>query len=264
MAAHKYLGLTSELLRTEKAINDLACHPLPHDFYQRGGMEELRQKFASDVKEPSPDMSSSGDSDYFRKSLNVQIQANKTKPNDAKKAGVLNDAPQTDLSASGSLSRRAQINAGDLHSSAIGNSDAYRPHHRSDSVLFTSSATRHVHGDQTRKDHLHVADFDLRQEVMDCIVKCTGLIQPPSVSVESMEASPPFGPSDPLGRPSFNSSFSSLSLLQVADDASSITGSSSINGQSPHLIENIENEVEILLFRQGDTLVHAGERDAGE
>ncbi|KAG8680653.1 phosphatidylcholine and lysophosphatidylcholine phospholipase, partial [Ceratobasidium sp. 394] len=46
-AIHKYLGLTVELLRTEKSINDLACHPLPNEFYSGGGMQRLRQRFAS-------------------------------------------------------------------------------------------------------------------------------------------------------------------------------------------------------------------------
>ncbi|KAG9083716.1 phosphatidylcholine and lysophosphatidylcholine phospholipase, partial [Ceratobasidium sp. 392] len=46
-AVHKYLGLTVELLRTEKSINDLACHPLPNEFYSGGGMQRLRQRFAS-------------------------------------------------------------------------------------------------------------------------------------------------------------------------------------------------------------------------
>ncbi|KAF8683173.1 Lysophospholipase NTE1 [Rhizoctonia solani] len=46
-AMHKYLGLTVELLRTEKAINELACHPLPNTFYSGGGMQRLRQRFAA-------------------------------------------------------------------------------------------------------------------------------------------------------------------------------------------------------------------------
>ncbi|KAF8756008.1 Lysophospholipase NTE1 [Rhizoctonia solani] len=46
-AMHKYLGLTVELLRTEKAINELACHPLPNAFYSGGGMQRLRQRFAA-------------------------------------------------------------------------------------------------------------------------------------------------------------------------------------------------------------------------
>ena len=50
-AAHKYLGLTTELLRTEKAINELARHPLPSEFYEGGGMQALRSKFTPDVPE---------------------------------------------------------------------------------------------------------------------------------------------------------------------------------------------------------------------
>jgi len=44
-AAHKYLGLTSEVLRTEKAINDIWVHPLPAPVYESGGLENLRQRF---------------------------------------------------------------------------------------------------------------------------------------------------------------------------------------------------------------------------
>jgi hypothetical protein len=33
-ATHKYLGLTTEVLLTEKAVNDIACHPLPASFYE--------------------------------------------------------------------------------------------------------------------------------------------------------------------------------------------------------------------------------------
>jgi lysophospholipid hydrolase len=43
-AAHRY-GLTSELLRAEKSINELARHPLPSTFYEGGGLELLRARF---------------------------------------------------------------------------------------------------------------------------------------------------------------------------------------------------------------------------
>ncbi|KZT53781.1 patatin-domain-containing protein [Calocera cornea HHB12733] len=61
--AHKYLGLTTELLRTEKSINDLACHPLPTSFYEGGGMQRLRQRFAPEFG--SDKSSDSPDTDYF-------------------------------------------------------------------------------------------------------------------------------------------------------------------------------------------------------
>ncbi|KDN50368.1 hypothetical protein K437DRAFT_273102 [Tilletiaria anomala UBC 951] len=43
--AHKYLGLTKEVMRTEKTINQIACAPLPPSFYQSDGMDKLRQRF---------------------------------------------------------------------------------------------------------------------------------------------------------------------------------------------------------------------------
>lgn len=43
--AHKYLGLTREVMRTEKNINESACYTLPSAFYEQGGMERLRQRF---------------------------------------------------------------------------------------------------------------------------------------------------------------------------------------------------------------------------
>ncbi|GAC97027.1 potential cyclic nucleotide-binding phospholipase [Pseudozyma hubeiensis SY62] len=61
--AHKYLGLTKEVMRTEKSINDLACFPLPSEFYEKGGMDKLRRRFAP---QPTSRDESNIDDDYFR------------------------------------------------------------------------------------------------------------------------------------------------------------------------------------------------------
>jgi lysophospholipid hydrolase len=107
---------------------------------------------------------------------------------------------------------------------------------------------------------------------MDCIAKSIGLIQPPlSQSGDvSLQASPALLPTtDPYGYgmfQSFPSSFSSLSMLQTADDASSVTGNSTTwrDGEGVDRRSTaMENEIKILFFKSGDTLVHAGERNAG-
>ncbi|CAG7848003.1 Lysophospholipase NTE1; AltName: Full=Intracellular phospholipase B; AltName: Full=Neuropathy target esterase homolog [Serendipita indica DSM 11827] len=67
-SAHKYLGLTSELLRTEKAINDIACHPLPRSFYEGGGIESLRQRFQHTGSVSGEGEASEDESDYFNQS----------------------------------------------------------------------------------------------------------------------------------------------------------------------------------------------------
>ena len=43
--AHKFLGLTKEILRSESALNAMVSHPLPRDFYTGGGMQALRDRF---------------------------------------------------------------------------------------------------------------------------------------------------------------------------------------------------------------------------
>ncbi|SPO44833.1 related to NTE1 - Serine esterase [Moesziomyces antarcticus] len=64
--AHKYLGLTKEVMRTEKSINDLACFPLPSEFYEKGGMDRLRQRFLPQPTSHRESSSALNDDDYFR------------------------------------------------------------------------------------------------------------------------------------------------------------------------------------------------------
>lgn len=54
LTAHKYLGLTREVVRTEKAINDLACYPLPPAFWESGGIQRLRARFVPETKLDGP------------------------------------------------------------------------------------------------------------------------------------------------------------------------------------------------------------------
>lgn len=105
--------------------------------------------------------------------------------------------------------------------------------------------------------------FDLREEVMTCISKSIGLIQPTNSSAPSAEASPVLHAHDgSLQRAVFSTGFGSLSYLgmQNRDDDTSVT-SSSANGLPD--VPELENETEILFFRRDSTLVKAGEKGAG-
>lgn len=106
-------------------------------------------------------------------------------------------------------------------------------------------------------------DFDLRDEVMSCIAKSIGLLQPPLSGADSIEASPAFSATDGARSGTFNSSFGSLSLLDLRDDNSSLTGGSpSITNDG--YMSGLDNEVEILFFASGSTLAKAGERNTGK
>ncbi|KAI0049281.1 patatin-domain-containing protein [Auriscalpium vulgare] len=269
-AAHKYLGLTAEVLRTEKAINDIACHPLPRSFYEGGGMQQLRQRFDGVSKQDHDDVHQE---DYFsRSSSSSSLLAKSPAMDRLTSAPNLTDSPVPAQKATfppvQSRSSRHLVQAGDLHSSTTA-SDAYRPISRSLSVLNTPSLSRREIPTDTHNSklvHLEEDDFDLREEVMRCIAVSIGLSRPPLSGDLSVEASPAFSATEG-GRTTraelFPSSFGSLSLLDMGDDGSSMTGGSSSITANGGYMNGLDNEVEILFYSAGTHLAKAGERDTG-
>ncbi|KAG8862931.1 phosphatidylcholine and lysophosphatidylcholine phospholipase [Tulasnella sp. 330] len=328
-AAHKYLGLTTEVLRTEKAINDLARHPLPASFYEGGGMQNLRSRFTPDVSddgagdEVDETMTSAStlgveesDDDYFgyesqssftnatpgptsrarsasRGSSYTDNRGRAFSPNLRTPLATRVPPPMPRRSSVVPSSTRSQVSAGDLHTTGHNQLESsietYRP--RGKSTAQTPGLTRNSRGlpsplrkfarlphtssfgtvmSPTSNSTTLLGDIDLRDEVMACIAKSIGLIQPPMTNTPSVTTSPTLAPLSPAtatsgGRPTpmFPNSFSTLSLLDNADDAtSSVTGTSVMNSGHPYAT-GLDNEVEILCFPAGAFLVKAGERNAG-
>ncbi|KAF5392468.1 hypothetical protein D9757_002292 [Collybiopsis confluens] len=256
-AAHKYLGLTTEVLRTEKMINDIACHPLPDSFYEGGGLQYLHQRFDS-ADHPETD------SDYFSyppytespRSVSSNTLSNESIPpeevSSTKKAKVL-DTPPGDL----------------LTSTDNPDENLHRaPMNRTLSILKTPRVSRKSLNmmENGRVGNMSGDDFNLREEVMSCIAKSIGLLQPPLSETESVEASPSVRAADDIRTGGsgglFTSSFSSLSLLDLNDDTSSATGSTKASPSAGYMI-GLDNEVEMLFFPAGSTLVKAGDLNTG-
>ncbi|KAF9270780.1 patatin-domain-containing protein [Marasmius fiardii PR-910] len=269
-AAHEYLGLTSEVLRTEKAINDIANYPLPPSFYAGGGLQYLRQRF--DSKDPE---STSSETDYFSSSGKLP-----TSPEGrGKTSGTVRTAHSVSSGSSGTAfsykfhAPRHTAQAGDLLTSTYNAEEGgYNrgPITRSFSILNTPRVPNRVmdHPRRATSGNSTLEDFDLREEVMSCIAKSIGLLQPPLSGSDSVEASPPLPPTNPRKSPpsapqTFRSSFSSLSMLDLADDASSVTGGSSTIATSDGYMSGLDNEVEMLYFPAGSTLAKAGEHNTG-
>lgn len=262
-AAHKYLGLTSEVLRTEKAINDIACHPLPASFYETGGLQYLRQRF--DGK------SSDTESDYFSVSHSPAPASPRPKSrassNSTSKVDILKPLPTVSRKQSSPFSRSARdtVQAGDLLIPSSSTPESYRPLSRSYSLLNTPRVPRDLEKEDIIGPSLgsSLDDFDLREEVMSCIAKSIGLLQPPLSGSDSVEASPLVRPVDSRrSSETFNSPFGSLSLLDINDDTSSFT-TSSITSSGGYM-SGLDNEVEILFFAAGSTLAKAGELNTGK
>lgn len=262
-AAHKYLGLTTEVLRTEKAINEIACHPLPNSFYEGGGLHSLRQRF-DDVAVQESD----SESDYFTHELSPSVFSFGKVNNNASAINSREWLTESPVGPIGPMHMRTfplrghqQVQAGDLLTSTGQGSDGYRSYSRTFTILNTPRITASKGISFTTR--LPGDEFDLRDEVMSCIAKSIGLLQPPISGGESIEASPAFRPFDASKSPSavFSSPFGSLSLLDAGDDnVSSVTGSSS---NATGYMSGLDNEVEILFFSAGSTLVKSGERNTG-
>ncbi|KAG5652577.1 hypothetical protein H0H81_004537 [Sphagnurus paluster] len=278
-AAHKYLGLTSEVLRTEKAINEIACHPLPPSFYESGGVQHLRQRF--DGK------STDTDADYFSFTTSSPATSSpRPKSKEREFSESLSKSSESSSRASGSstkldvpiialppslkrnqstpFGRRDAVQAGDL----LIPSTSMNSISRSYSILNTPRVPRNPQSETepNRAWNSSLEDFDLREEVMSCIAKSIGLLQPPMSGSDSVEASPALPPTDPKrfsssSSEAFSSPFGSLSLLDINDDGSSLTASSVTSGGD--YMSGLDNEVEILFFAAGSTLAKAGELDAG-
>lgn len=90
--AHKYLGLTKEVMRTEKSINDLACFPLPSEFYEKGGMDKLRHRFLPHPTSKRESASIYNDDDYFR---NFQDWTSTTQRSSTPVAGAKHDSEKS-------------------------------------------------------------------------------------------------------------------------------------------------------------------------
>ncbi|KAJ7597324.1 hypothetical protein C8J56DRAFT_919757 [Mycena floridula] len=267
-AAHKYLGLTKEVLRTEKLINDIACHPLPASFYEGGGLQYLRQRF-DDPPEPKPE------SDYFSYTHSPTVPHKASSDSEKSKVKTAEPAalpPRLSESKSQASPFRTQsrhtVQAGDLHISTDRNNDPYSSIARSYSILNTPRIPRNPALENITRRAVNISnddDFDLREEVMSCIAKSIGLLQPPLSIADSVETSPAAFPTDSSrSSTGFNSSFSSLSLLDLGDDLSSLTGSSGLlSPGGGGYMSGLDNEVEMLFFAAGSTLARAGELNTG-
>jgi lysophospholipid hydrolase len=270
-AAHRYLGLTSEVLRTEKAINDMACHPLPRSFYEGGGLQSLRHRF-----DGASDASGVGSDIFSYSSSSSTTAVSRTRENSATSLGRISDNPipvrntrSKYVPPPSRKNSRHTVHAGDLLVAKDNGSE-----HRPSSRVYNIHRSPYLpqpepfsdKNSRTNRAGIPSDDFDLRQEVMSCIAKSIGLLQPPMSGSDSASGSPPLAAEDtrrPTGPVNFNSPFSSLSLLDIGDDASSVTGTSSVFSTGDYM-RGIDNEVEILCYPAGSTLAKAGEANTGE
>jgi lysophospholipid hydrolase len=163
MTSHRYLGLTKELLRLEKLVNESASnlHELPANFFAPGGMDRLRRKFNDEEAASQSDDGSLGPSEISRSESSGIIKA----------IGII-DIPGT---PSLHINSPTSSNSANSSSSPTSVNKSSSPH------LIRQKLNRR--GEYSMEDDEH-----LRTSVMRCVSDALGIKNKSSFSVSGSGA----------------------------------------------------------------------------
>ena len=303
LTAYSYLGLTSEVLRTEKFMNKYTMYELPN--YLRGGaLDRLKEKFKTEQERAAPEDQMKGlvlhnPSANANKRRTSSISMRKEALIHAKLAGTkgtpsaaLDTAPPPlrKLTSGHSAVTDVGQGPGDLSTNMIFTSsrgrflNPFSGHDSSDLsgfhegydaktplALSFNPFARH----QGRYPHEATAntiseDSAFREAVLDCIYKAIGLTQSVRGQTESPIAhqSPGLTSYDARNsKTSFSNAFGMLDPFEGMDDSESVISTalsaSSTSGGLFGQHSDMKNEVEIVFFPKGSVLVEQGERNPG-
>ncbi len=301
--AHSYLGLTSEVLRTERHMNDYTTHDLPN--HLRGSaLARLKDKFMRDrerlgsaeegmkgiaLHNPRAGQRRRSSSTLTR---DIMVQARLAA---ARGANYKHDhnLPQSDI-----LDQRSGVSAGDLltniQMSRFGNRNPDQPRMLSEisvSRPFSSSEARDVISPLGQMEHVPFisspsgSSFELRRQesldedalfresILGCMFKAIGLsslkdgIRKPSFS---MDHSPQLVSYDSQRqKATFTNAFGFIDPYEGSGDGDSdsvhsMSGVGTGGAYNYHsLVAESRNELEIVYFPKDAVLVEQGERNPG-
>ncbi|POG79053.1 hypothetical protein GLOIN_2v1532151 [Rhizophagus irregularis DAOM 181602=DAOM 197198] len=234
---YKYLGLTKDLLRTEKLMNDIASYGLPKDFFKPGSMERLRKKYhPRENRHDDMDMSDSG----------LINKSKKTRPSVRPRFGAIYENNLEDTA----------IN--------INNSHKNKKHLMTPLPLHVRAKVQPFSGTSTNgKDYDADDDLYLRESVLEGISKGIGLLQS-NVNTNVN------GSNGNVNSNNMNTINGQYNLRQNSPDLHSnvttllnIPEDESITETIPSMTSELDNDVEILFFPKGNLLVQEGGRNVG-
>ncbi len=235
---HTYLGLTSEILRTERLINDYTAFELPN-YLRNNSLDVLKEKFAKARENMPPERD--GESIILARQQKFRTRSPSMQSSMARRVIAKQVSPNP-------------MHAGDLLSYA----PVERPKsHESPGIDGSLSPTLPQHTDvEDEKDD----DITLREAVLECMFKSIGLVNnsPAHRSGQnSVEQSPRLVSYDSARQKAFFSN--AFGSMPPIDDEESVISSSSI-----HSVQNeLDNEIEIVFFPKNAVLVEQGERNPG-
>ncbi|KAF2487776.1 hypothetical protein BDY17DRAFT_289660 [Neohortaea acidophila] len=279
---HAYLGLTSEVLRTERLMDRYTTFDLP-DFLRGQALQALKDKFRKDQERIGPEESMKGIALHNPRVADRRRRASSSLRRDAAVHAKM-VASKTTGEPEG---ENHAISPGDLLTNSFHEarhpgrktqpgsfSQPYSTPHAGQGVMngqpghqsgdsFNLSASPRV---QMHRQESMDQDMLFRECIMECIAKAIGLTNSPASKRPTSAAPSPWLVSFDSKRQTavFNNAFGFIDPYEGTDDSSSAASiSASSLGGTSNLIEDLKNDLEIVFFPQGSILVEEGERNPG-
>lgn len=287
---HAYLGLTQEVLRTEKLMNEYTTYDLP-GFLRGSALERLKEKFTKERERIGPEEVIKGLA-LHNPRLNRRRRASSTLRKEAAahaRVAAARLTPLGPVKASNTPARvsspapngdRNSVNAGDLltnyhvpHARDRHNRlSVSQPFHTASAASGDEDSSRFNHAARDRvalqRQDSYDEDVFFRDSITDCMLKALGLNNPTNVTrkPESVEQSPRLVSFDSRSQQAvFNNAFGFIDAFDGSDGSESMASIPSNIGPRPagNIREELSSDVEIVFFPKDSILVEQGEPNPG-
>ncbi|CAI6339957.1 unnamed protein product [Periconia digitata] len=293
---HAYLGLTSEVLRTEKLMNSFTTYDLP-GFLRDSPLQRLKDKFIKETERIGPEEGMKGIALHnpgAGRRRNPSISLRKGAAAHARLASARGPSdPQTPQSDRFPLpttpeASNDRISAGDL----LTNTQMLRGGGRQGRYSFSQPV--HQENRRDARTPLDASSFNpfasplirpaalqrkesvdeaaiFRESVLDCMFKAIGLtdLENPLPKPQSVEQSPRLVSFDAKRQKAiFSNAFGFMDPYEASRDGDtesviSASAQSALSIGHQNIVEDCVNDVEIVFFPKGAVLVEQGERNPG-
>ncbi|KAJ8058655.1 hypothetical protein OCU04_012831 [Sclerotinia nivalis] len=291
---HSYLGLTSEVLRTEKHMNKYTTYELPN-FLRGDALKRLKEKFIREKERIGEEEGSKGialhnagagrrrSSHSLRKEATMHASSVSASRSMSRQTFEAHGGDSSVSPSPGDLLTNIQMSRYGGRKPALSVKQGSSPqvwHHDVQSPL-SQRTSNPFNGPMNSRIPLHRQesideDGMFRKSILECIFKAIGLTNTKNAlrMSDSVEGSPRMLSYDQKRQKAFftNNSFTTNAFGLIdpyegsVDDTESVTSGGVSAGGYPStqgLAQELKDEVEIVYFPKGSVLVEQGERNPG-
>ena len=291
--AHSYLGLTSEVLRTERQMYRYTSYDLPN--HLRGNaLEKLKAKFTREKERvESPEESMKGIALHNPGAFSRRRSSSNLRKEMAERAKATLVPSNSPLKVDRPLHLRqtSAVSAGDLLTNHQSSKNRFSDYPSPPPANLLASPTESVMSPLSQLENPFFAsspgrnDFNLhhqesldeddifRQSILECILKAIGLTHVKDIArrpTESVEQSPRMVSYDSHRQKAlFSNALGLLDPYEMSGDgdSESVNSASNLGTSSPFsthdLIKELRDDMEIVYFPRDAVLVEQGERNPG-